>query len=258
MRIFAIDDEIGALGLLEDAIKDVLPKEEIFTFHFASEMLKKATELPPDIAFLDIEIPEISGLEIAQKLRALNNKINVIFVTGYNQYALEALKQYASDYITKPVSAKAIKRAMENLRYPIEEKKKISIKAFGNFAVFFNDVGINFRLEKSKELLAYLVDRKGAPVNRREVASVLYEEGNFDRNEQKSLSRVASWLKEDLENNGIVGFFKNESGNYSIDKSMCDCDYFDFENGKTQLYHGEYMEQYSWGEDKKGIFEEIL
>jgi len=254
MRIYALDDEKASLGLLEDAIKDCVTDAEILTFTSAKKALASAAELPPDILFTDIEMPGMTGLEIVEKIRSCNASINIIFVTGYPQYALDALKSYASDYILKPISADAVKKSLEHLRFPLQAKKTISIKTFGHFAVFVNGKPVEFRMDKSRELLAYLVDREGSPIGRKAIASVLYEESSFDRNEQKYLSRTALWLSQDLEAAGIGNLFRNDNGQYSIDINLVDCDLYQYLDGNKELYHGEYMEQYSWGEDRKGLF----
>jgi len=256
MKIFALDDEIASLGLLEDAIREVLPQVDLECFTSVKKALERAAEALPDVAFLDIEMPGMTGLELVEKLREIKENINIIFVTGYSQYALDALKKYASDYLLKPVSADDVRKALSNLRYPIETEKSasITIKTFGNFAVFVDEKPVEFRMEKSRELLAYLVDREGSPVSRKAVAAILYEDSTFDRNEQKYLSRVALWLSQDLESAGIGNLFRNDNGQYSIDKTIVKCDLYDFLAGNKDIYHGEYMEQYSWGEDRKGIW----
>ena len=68
--------------------------------------------LKPDLIFLDIEMPEIDGLEMAKKLE---NKPFIIFTTAYNQYALDAFETYAVDYLTKPIDIKDLKRGIERL-----------------------------------------------------------------------------------------------------------------------------------------------
>jgi len=254
MTIFAIDDELAALGLLEMSINEALPEAEVKSFRYVKDLLEAIKTEKVDIAFMDIEMPGMNGLELCKALQDQNPKINIIFVTGYSQYAFDALKLYASDYIMKPVTPEAIKQSMANLRYPIEdENARVTIKTFGHFSVFLNGNPIVFRMEKSKELLAYLVDREGASVTRREAAATLYEESDYDRNVQKYLSRVATWLTEDLEAAGISGLFRNVNGEYSIDTSIVECDLYKYLAGETELFHGEYMEQYSWGEDRKAL-----
>lgn len=80
----------------------------------------------------------MTGVELAKKLKDAYPKINIIFVTGFDQYTGEAMKMHASGYIMKPVTAEKVKEEMENLRNPIEplSDKLLRVQCFGNFDVF--------------------------------------------------------------------------------------------------------------------------
>ena len=74
----------------------------------------------PDAAFLNIEMPVMNGIELAKRLKDIASNINIVFVTGYSDYAVEAIGMSASGYLMKPVSAEQVKRELENLRNPIK------------------------------------------------------------------------------------------------------------------------------------------
>ena len=178
MKILLVDDEKLQLIRLLNIVKKVLPDSEILSYTNPVLAFKENENNLIDIAFLDIEMPEINGIQLAKKLKKINPKINVIFVTAYDNYALDAYKLHASGYVTKPVNEKKVKDELEGLRYDVELKpsKKLQVKCFGNFEVFYNGVPLKFARSKSKELFAYLIDREGAAINVNELNAVLWED----------------------------------------------------------------------------------
>ena len=247
MKILAVDDEKLQLNRLVDAIKDVNETADILSFWNPLEALKLINDNKFDVAFIDIEMPGINGINFAKKVIEKNKNTNIIFVTGFTEYALDALNLYASAYITKPVNKEKIKSAFNNLRHPIVEQNIISCRCFGNFEVFANNEPLKFERQKTKELFAYLIDRKGALCTMNEISSVLWE----DMDRASYLRNLISDLKKSLESVGASDVFikrHNECG-LLIDK--INCDYFKFEeNDKDAIstYNGEYMAQYSWAE----------
>ena len=139
MRILLVDDEELQLLRLTEAVKKALPADNVF-LSYANPVLawEENKETPVDIAFLDIDMPVINGILLAKKLKTVNPQVNVIFVTAYNEYALDAYKLHASGYVTKPVNLEKIQEELDGLRYPVEMKstKKLQVKCFGNFEVF--------------------------------------------------------------------------------------------------------------------------
>ena len=104
----------------------------------------------------------MSGLEVAKQLKLWNPKINIIFVTAYDQYMLSAYKLRISGYLMKPVTKEDIAEELNNLRIPVMAKPENVLVAacFGNFEVFVNGESLSFTRSKTKELLAYLIDRR--------------------------------------------------------------------------------------------------
>lgn len=119
MKILAADDEILALEMLTDAIRKAYPDAEVYDFFSPSRLFAFAREHPCDIAFLDIRMRGMTGVELARKLKTLSPRINIIFVTSFREYTGDAMDMHASGYIMKPVTAEKIRAEISDLRYQI-------------------------------------------------------------------------------------------------------------------------------------------
>ena len=158
MKVLLVYDEQLQLIRLESAVKKALPPEtETLCYSNPVKALEENAETKFDVAFLDIEMPKINGIQLAKKLKAVNPAVNIIFVTAYNDYALDAYKMHASGYITKPVNENKVKEEMEGLRHPVELKRanRLYVKCFGNFEVFSDGVPLKFQRSKSKNKCYY-------------------------------------------------------------------------------------------------------
>ena len=116
-----IDDELNALKILELKLKNNCPDCNILAvFQNPEEALQQIEALQPDLVFLDIEMPNKSGFDF---LSALDKPVfEVIFVTAYNQYAIEAIKHSAMGYIVKPIDDDELLQAVENAKANIDMK----------------------------------------------------------------------------------------------------------------------------------------
>lgn len=246
MKILLVDDEKLQLARLEESVKNVLPSAEIFSYTNPVLALQENKKRKIDVAFLDIEMPELNGIQLAKALKVAMPKINIVFVTAYNRFALDAMKMHASGFVTKPVNEEKIFEEINGLRYPVEltPTKKLQIKCFGNFEVFHDGKPVKFAYSKSKELFAYLVDREGSAININELNAVLWEEDhtsylrNLISDIQKTLSAIDA---SDV-------FIKRHNECY-IDTTKVDCDAYEYKNNNPdaiRMYRGEYMYQYSW------------
>lgn len=123
MKVLIIDDEAKARSVLQTMLTEFFVEiTHVKTSENLLNGVKAIKEFKPDIVFLDIEMPEYSGLEI---LDFVSEPINfqLIFVTAYQQYALEALKLSAIDYLVKPVAVNELKEAVQKAKNNIEQHK---------------------------------------------------------------------------------------------------------------------------------------
>ena len=253
MRILAIDDSEPALKLLSASIAEAQPSAEIFSFHKPSELLAFAKQNPCDIGFLDIQMWGMNGLTVAKKLKDDNPKINIIFVTAYSQYAAEAFELYPSGYILKPVTKEAIEREIKNLRYPPDPKNTAALFAqtFGHFDVFSYGIPLKFKYSKTKELIAYLIDRNGAAVNMNELCCVLWEDKPDTENLRAYLRKLISDLTKTLKAKNAGGIILKQHNSIAVIPDKIVCDSYGFMKGDPKyinIYAGQYMLQYSWAE----------
>ena len=246
MNVLLVDDEPLQLMRLEKAVKENLKDDTIVSFDNPLKAHEHCKQWRPDLAFLDIEMPGLTGIQLAKKLKAINPLVNLIFVTAYDQYALEAHRLRASGYVTKPVNKEKVAVELENLRYPIqaEEKKKLQIKCFGNFEVFFGGEPLRFSYKKSKEAFAYLVDREGSAISINELNAVLWEEDH-----PSYLRNLIADIQNTLRKAGVDDAFVKRHNECYIDVTKVDCDAYEYKKGSADAvrqYRGEYMIQYDW------------
>ncbi|MEG1981770.1 MAG: response regulator [Clostridia bacterium] len=264
MKILAADDEVLALEMLTQALTEACPDAEIFSFNKLSKLLVFATENPCDVAFIDIQMPGMTGLELAKKLKSMWSRINIIFVTGFDEFTGEALALHVSGYIMKPVTVAKIKMELANLRHPIATKCSILLKAktLGNFDVFTpNGELVHFERTKAKEVLAYLVYRRGASCTIKEIAAALFEDEEYDKKQQNYLQKIISSLLHTLSAVGAEATIVKKYNSLAVDVSLLECDYYQFieKNSSTiNEYSGEFMSQYPWAEFVVGYLEEIF
>ena len=248
MKIIAVDDEKIALQGLLLSIEKAAPDAKVSGFRYANDAIDYMKNEACDVAFLDIEMKGMNGVELARALKEINPDVNIIFATGFGSYRDVAFDLHASGYLIKPITVEGVKRELENLRRPVSPSKRIKIKTFGNFEVLYNGSPIVFKYQKSKELLAYLVDRRGAMCSTGELMAILFED---DGDHKAYYHKIRSDLIDALEMLNCENIIAQQRGLLGIAVDMIDCDYYDYLNGKIELaklYHGEYMAQYSFAE----------
>ena len=254
MQILIADDEEILRMDLKNALERVSPGNRYYFAENYEEAIDIVKNQPLDIAFLDIQMPGKNGLMLAQDIKKNKPNINIVMVTAYSRYAMDALKLYVSGYILKPVMDDDLIEVLQNLRNPValhSDKGKLEVRCFGNFEVFKGGVPLTFKRKKEKEILAYLVCLKGATATKGEICEAIFENSNSPDKNNAYLKTLMFSLKKDLKRCGFEALLIVNNNAYSVDTRYLYCDYYNFLTGtadKASSYSGEFMNQYSWAE----------
>lgn len=246
MKVLLVDDEELQLIRLKETCAKVLPDSVFITYTNPVKAFEGTIKEQIDLAFLDIEMPVMNGLTLARKLKLRSPSTKVIFVTAHDQYARDAFRVHASGFISKPVNEAKVQEEIGELSRPIVLKatKRIQAKCFGHFEILCDGQPIKFKRSKSKELIAYLIDRNGAAINMAELNAVLWEEDH-----PSYLRNLISDIQQAFKEIGCEDIFVKRHNECFIDASKIDCDAYEFQNNNPdaiRLFRGEYMTQYPW------------
>ena len=254
MRILCVDDEPLMLQMLETAVREAKPGADVTAFERQTDLLQDAKQNGCDIAFLDIHMRGMNGVELAKALKEINPKMNIIFVTGFSEYAAEAMRLHASGYLMKPVTKEDIEEELSDLRFPIVPKDNavLKVQCFGNFDVFTPDgAPVHFERSRSKEIFAYLVHRHGSSCTIKEIAAALFEDEPYDKKQQSYIQILISSMMKSLKKAGAADVVRKSYNSLSVDVDALDCDYYRFQQldaGAVNAYANEYMSQYYWAD----------
>lgn len=229
INVLIIDDEKLAIDNLKYHLSKFTKLNIIGGFTDVDEFMKCLQEEDIQLVFMDIEMPEINGLELAEKVYNNYPNIEIVFATAYNQYAVKAFELNAIDYILKPISRKRLETTIERIteKIPLQNKeKKVSIHCLGGFDIYIDDELIPLKLSKAKEVLCYLINKMGRSVGWMSIADDVWPDV-FDDKKLMNNFHVASFsLRNFLKENGINDIFDYSRNLYRIDPTKFECDLF--------------------------------
>ena len=251
MRVICVDDE---RLLMEDTVAlclEIDGIDEAKGFTQPKEALRYLEHERVHAALLDIDMPGMNGIDLAAAIKEKWPDTAIFFLTGYPQYALDAFGVHAACYLLKPVKKQKLEEEFRYLMGNGQRKRenRVEARAFGNFDLLVDGKPVAFKRAKSKELLAYLIDRHGASVTRREAFAVLWEDRAYDRLMQKQLDEMIRSLRATLADYGIGEILEMQSGTLRVNPDFISCDAWRCLAGDkeaSQSFHGEYMSNYSW------------
>ena len=253
MNTVIVDDNTMILKSMKRLLSHIDPDGVHLTADSAAAAMDCLRRVTPDVAFLDIEMPGGSGLDIASYLRSSMPETNVIIITGHSEYAMQALNLYVSGYLLKPITEEQVRTALNNLRHPVtkRERKRLNVKCFGDFEVWCGGEPVRFGRSKSKMLFAFLIDRNGAMSEPYQILDALWPEEADNPSYRNQLRVFLSDLQTTLTKLGVGNVLIRVRGQVGINTDLVDCDYYDLLRGDfkaVQKFKGEYMSQYSFGE----------
>lgn len=253
MIAIAVDDEPLMLRALVQAVQVSPDIEKVAEFSACADALEWAGENPVDVAFLDIEMRGMGGMSLAEKLRQVRPRCRIVFCTGYEHYAVEAIRLRTSGYLLKPISAEDVQAEIDYIKGRRAEEKLLTVRCFGMFEAYAYGQKLNFRRSKTRELLAFLVDCKGAGITSREISAKLWGDDCDEERCRTYLRQLFVDLRHTLEAAGAEEVLIQSGYSYAVDPRRLDCDYYSYlETGRPE-FRGEYMSQYSWADDTCGL-----
>ncbi|MGN0403851.1 MAG: response regulator [Bariatricus sp.] len=256
MKVICVDDEMMALENFSMKAEGIPGIESLKLFRDGEKALNWAKDHEVDAAFLDIEMRDINGIELAKKLKTIDKNIRVIFVTAYSQYALDAFGVDAIGYILKPFTREELAKELEKaaLVKP-RPRKRVQIHTIPHFSVSVDEEILSLGREKIVELLALLVDRGSAGLTSGEAIACLWPERPADEN-TRTLYRVTFHrLMEALKKAGIEHIISADGRRKYICRDRVECDLYQILEGDRQAisnYVGYYLKEYSWAEIRNG------
>lgn len=253
MVTLAIDDRLSVAQQISNMMISIDPDGTHQAGDDPSVLLDFVEKERPDIVWLDIEMPDMNGLEMAAKIKGISPDSNIVFVTGFPQYAVDAFGLHVSGFVLKPATEENLRDEIENLRRPVlkDDDNMVRVQCFGNFEVFGRDGILKFTRALSKEAFAYLIDRRGAGCTVGEICSVLWEDRQADKKLKSQCRVIMAALKKDLSDAGFGNVLVKNWNTWGVDAAKVCCDYYDFlkrDSGAVNSFRGEYMAQYSWAE----------
>ena len=259
MRTIVVDDEELSMRQFELECSQVPDIELVGTFLSSMEALEYASHHPVDFALLDVEMPQMNGIELAKKLRDIKPDMVIIFVSGYSEYVLEAMKMKSDFYVFKPYSRDDIMGALKRAKLlAMGQKKRVFIRTFGRFDIFVDGKLVVFPNAKSKELLALCVDRMGGEVTMEEAVDKLWPDRNYDSRVKALYRKAIIGIHSVIEEYGVPELFQNRRGVCDLDAGMVECDYYEYLKNKQNPpypYKEEYMFEYSWAEETNAVLQ---
>ncbi|MBV8660457.1 MAG: response regulator transcription factor [Burkholderiales bacterium] len=127
LRLFLVDDEPPALNRLQDLLADcraTIPHELVGVAHTGPEAIEKLVQHPADVVLTDINMPGMTGLELARHLGRLHHRPAVVFCTAFDEFAVQAFEVHALDYLLKPIRRERLEAALmraRELAHPSQE-----------------------------------------------------------------------------------------------------------------------------------------
>lgn len=238
MRTVIVEDEEPILKLMEIVISRNKHLEIIGQFTDSRKALRNIPKLSPDVVFVDVKMPFINGIELSRKIKNFDENIQIVFVTAYEKYAIEAFKVNAVNYILKPITEEdlnvTVNRLLKNMhirKVISRDNKKNQIFTLGCFRVYGgleNEI-IRWSTSKVQELFAYFVCNRGNEADKWNLCDMLWP--NFpSKNAEHNLYSTIYRLKIDFKNRGTENIVNYENGKYGINLKNFYCDSWEFED----------------------------
>ena len=251
-RVILVDDDELSRALLERYCAGVPDLVLAGSFGDPAEALRFAQHNRFELAALDVVMPGMDGMELARRLRRLNRSLVPVFITSSKEFAFQAYQLDAAGYLLKPFKSGEVHAVLERAKLLSPgAAHKVFVRTFGHFDVFVDGKPLRFSRQKSKEILAYLVDRRGGVATVDQIIAALWEDRAGEPGVRASYQVAFKDLRKDLKAVGMDGLLVSARNPKAVDVEAIECDYYRLLAGDERAmadFCGQYMADYSWAE----------
>ena len=254
MKTILVDDEAWSINQMKEELTEYKQVEIVGSFEDPREALEFAKQNEVEFALLDIEMPYMNGLELGRRLREMNPKVILIYLTVYENYLKEAILNLKADYyLLKPYDNKDIEDVVSRaLSLSSRMEKRVVIRTFGGFEVYMDGELVHLVNRKAKELLALCVHMEGKHVSMEKAVDTLWEDHPYDSSVKSLYRKAVIYLNSVFRERGITDVFENGRGYCCIRRENVTCDDFDYLAGKHEIDVNDesngYLPEYVWAE----------
>lgn len=290
MKVILVDDEPLALKYLERQLLklDTMSIDVIGTYTNPFEGRDEILTRDVDIVFLDISLPELNGIELAEQLLEQKPHLCIVFVTGYHEYAVTAFELNAVDYIVKPVQLDRVAKTMERLRSRIASRPEEVMESNRNIRMTMfrqvmieqpNEQGqfalLHWRTTRAQEIFIYLLQHRGQLVRKSALIDMLWPEFDMDK-AYPQLYTAIYHIRKTLEPYDTRFQITNTTEGYVLNMEGVELDIEEWENWfklnpsvsaesierhieMMKLYTGDYLQEYDywWAEGERQRLKEL-
>ena len=280
MDLVIIEEKKSALDAFRQIFQEAVMDCRIHCFSDLQDAILHIMNDHADAVVVGSHAESDMGIKMARILRNIWRDLDIMICAENGECAAEAYRLHCCGYVVRPLTVERAREEMQYLRkrrpvtHPnaaineVAEDKGLQIITFGNFEVFFNGRPIAFKYNKTKELFAYLVDRRGSMCTNREISAVLWEDDDY----KKHLSYFSNLRNDLMTTLGRIGrsdTILHKRGMMGINVTAVNCDLFNClriikrrsgarVSAKEVAYQGEYMSQYSWAEESNSTLSQLL
>lgn len=281
MRVILVDDERLALEYLERQLLKFDNIEIVGLFSDPLAVREEVLHKEVDVVFLDISLPEMNGIELANQLLEFKPQLNIVFVTAYNEYAVKAFELNAIDYIVKPVRVERLSKTLDRVRKlqsvseqeaAVEEDRDLRLHVFKQVSVEMPKgqfTHLQWRTSKAQELFLFLLQHRGQLVRKSVLIDLLWPEYESDK-VYSQLYTAVYHIRKTLQSYGERFQISNTTEGYILSMNNVILDIEEWENKLAQLpriskdsinnyedvmklYTGNYLQEYDywWAESER-------
>lgn len=286
MKAILIDDEQLALDYLEKLLEKIGNICLKGKFTFFNPNVNRCLIEEIDIVFLDMEMPSIHGIDLADELLYINPLLKIIFVTAHNNFATEAFELSAFDYLTKPVQMDRLRKTCKRLETVHSSNISIIKKEDRPFILHVSEeltfelvdktiIRPKWRTVKIKELFLYLLHKRERSVLKSELAELLWPGESIERSYSRLYTSIYHIRKTIAPYNNNLIIESTDEG-YTLNLKNVSIDLFEWEQNlnlfsqvteenidafekSIELYSGAYLGKYGyiWAEAERHRLEQL-